>query len=509
MATKKYVSLEKLTKYDELLKAKMATDDAAALQSAKDYADGLASNYEAAGSVASAKTELQGNIDALANGAVKANTDAVAKLNGDVNTDGSVAKSIATAIAPVQSKLDEVEGVANENAADILVLEGQVAALIAGTYDDTEIREMIGANADAIEEVKGTHSTDKQALEGAIALKADKTALDEVSAVANAAVKQSDYDVKIAALEAEDERIAGLVSAEAERAAGIEAGLEERLVEVEAFFKLAEGETLNDALDTLVEIQGYITSEGAAADKMVEDIAANAKAIEDMDAAYKAADAGLQANIDKKADITTVEGIDGRVGALETASATHALKTEVQAVADNLQAYSDAHAGDYTNEQIDAAIKVNTDAIAKLNDTYATDAELAQAIADEVARAEGAYAVKGLEKTVSDHVADGVAHITADERTLWNAALQASDIVIGSTNGSIAVKGVDVAVKGLGSAAFTDASAYDVSGAAAAVQGKLDEEIQRAKDAEKALSDRIDEFVEVSEQEIMDLFKTA
>lgn len=504
MATKKYVSLEKLTKYDELLKAKMAADDAAALKSAKDYADSLAGNYEATGSVATAKEELQGKIDALTNGAVKANTDAIAKLNGE--GDGSVAKSIATAIAPVQAKLDEVEGTANENAADILVLEGQVAALIAGTYDDTEVRGMISANADAIEELGKTHGTDKKALEDAIALKADKTALDEVSGVANAAVKKSDYDVKMAALDAEDERIAGLVSAEAERAAGVEAGLEGRLEEVEAFFKLAEGETLNDALDTLVEIQTYLNTEGAAADKMVEDIAANKKSIEDMDAAYKAADVTLQENINKKADITVVEGIDGRVGALETASATHALKTEVEAVANNLQAYSDAHASDYTNAQIDEAIKVNTDAIAKLNDVYATDAELAQAIENEVSRANGAYAVKGLEKTVSDHMADAVAHITSDERTLWNAALQAADIVTGSTNGSIAVKGVDVAVKGLGSAAFTDAGAYDAAGAASAVQGKLNEEIERAQNAEKALSDRIDAFQECAESDIIALF---
>jgi hypothetical protein len=35
MANKKYVSLAKLTKYDELLKAKMAADDAAALAAAK------------------------------------------------------------------------------------------------------------------------------------------------------------------------------------------------------------------------------------------------------------------------------------------------------------------------------------------------------------------------------------------------------------------------------------------------------------------------------------------
>ena len=41
MATKKYLSLERLTEYDELLKAKIAADDAATLESAKSYADGL------------------------------------------------------------------------------------------------------------------------------------------------------------------------------------------------------------------------------------------------------------------------------------------------------------------------------------------------------------------------------------------------------------------------------------------------------------------------------------
>lgn len=48
------------------------------------------------------------------------------------------------------------------------------------------------------------------------------------------------------------------------------------------------------------------------------------------------------------------------------------------------------------------------------------------------------------------------------------SALQASDITTGSANGTIAVKGADVAVKGLGSAAYTEASAY-----ATAAQGEL------------------------------------
>lgn len=61
-----------------------------------------------------------------------------------------------------------------------------------------------------------------------------------------------------------------------------------------------------------------------------------------------------------------------------------------------------------------------------------------------------------------------------DKLALAVSALQAADITSGKTNGSIAVKGTDVAVTGLKSAAFKDATAFDKAGAAAAVEGKLE-----------------------------------
>lgn len=80
------------------------------------------------------------------------------------------------------------------------------------------------------------------------------------------------------------------------------------------------------------------------------------------------------------------------------------------------------------------------------------------------------YAAKSLETTVANHVADTVAHVTADDKIAWNNALQSENISTGSANGTIAVKGNDVAVKGLGSAAYTDASAYDAAGSASAAE---------------------------------------
>lgn len=353
--TKKYVSLEKLGLYDEKIKKVITDGDAAALQSAKDYADGLASNYDAAGSantaLESAKAYADGKDPAIqaAQAAAEAAAAAASVADGKaVAAQGEVDAlevlvgtlpegTTATSVVDYVNK--KTEGIATDAA--LGELNSQVAGLqtavqnittdyLKGT-DKTALEGKITAAQDAANKAQGdvntltqTHATDKAALEGAIALKADQTALDAVSAVANAAVKQSDYDTKIAALEAEDERIAGLVATEKSRAEGIEAGLEGRLVEVEAFFKLSEGEQLDTALDTLKEIQTYITGEGAAADQMVLDIAANKKAIEDHVATnhdFAAADATLKEELNgeiaKKADKTTVEGIDGRLTTAE------------------------------------------------------------------------------------------------------------------------------------------------------------------------------------------------
>ena len=53
------------------------------------------------------------------------------------------------------------------------------------------------------------------------------------------------------------------------------------------------------------------------------------------------------------------------------------------------------------------------------------------------------------------------------------SALQASDITTGSTSGTISVDGTDVAVNGLGSAAYENTSAFDVAGAAATAQAAV------------------------------------
>jgi hypothetical protein len=497
---KKYVSLAKLAKYDELLKAKMAADDAKVLKDAKDYADSLKDNYEASGTVATAKQELQDAINSLANGAVADNAAAIAKLNGDANTTGSVAKAVADAAATLQASINAVDSKADQNATDIDTLEGKVDALEKGTYNDSEVRGLIAGNTEAIGELEQTHATDKSALEASIALKADQTALETVSAVANAAVKQSDYDTKVAALEAEDARIAGLVADEVATRDAADKAFDERLIEVETFFKTTDGETLDTALDTLVEIQKYVTDEGAAADQMVKDIAANAKAIEDEVKARGEADTALQNAIDLKADASALGALDGRVGELETASATHATKTEVQNVSDALTQYQEAHAGDYTNAQIDAAIKVVADDVASLGDTYATDSELAQAIADAktdasnkdaVVLAEAQKASTAVQTALDTHTGNADIHVTAEQKTAWTTAVGKAH-----EHGNIQV------LNGITSDKITEWDKVSAKADATALQA----ESERAVAKENELSAAIAAFVECSEQDVIDLF---
>lgn len=68
--------------------------------------------------------------------------------------------------------------------------------------------------------------------------------------------------------------------------------------------------------------------------------------------------------------------------------------------------------------------------------------------------------------------ADGLGskYATAAQGAKADTALQAADVVTGTVNGAISVKGTNVQVKGLGSAAYTASTAYEKAGAVAALQ---------------------------------------
>lgn len=82
---------------------------------------------------------------------------------------------------------------------------------------------------------------------------------------------------------------------------------------------------------------------------------------------------------------------------------------------------------------------------------------------------------------------------------LAESALQKSDIAEGSVNGTISVDGSDVKVHGLGSAAYTDSSAYEVAGAAGIALGDAkdytDGEIKKLNATTLKMSDTEDSSI--------------
>ena len=343
MATKKYVSLEKLTKYDELVKSYIGTQDEAVLAAAKKYAEDLGVNYDAAGSAVTEAGKVQTKLNeevARATAAEEANAAAAKKAQDEVDALELVVDGKAD-----QTALDALSNKVGTVPADQTVM-GIITKIQQDAYDDTELRGLISglesSKADktqvatditnavaaetsaretavagvqgAVDALSGTHATDKAALEGAIALKADKTTLEEVSAVANAAVKQADYDVKVKALEDEDIRIAGLVTTEKARAEGVEAGLRTDVDAIKAdYLKAADKTELSNAIaaeaeraagveeslqtqintimnnpdtegviNSINEFTQYIADHGEIAEGFRTDIDANAEAIEDL-----------------------------------------------------------------------------------------------------------------------------------------------------------------------------------------------------------------------------------
>lgn len=104
---------------------------------------------------------------------------------------------------------------------------------------------------------------------------------------------------------------------------------ETRIAKVEDFFETADGESLNQALDTLIEIQKEIAEDDEGAAAMLSSINTNTAAIEKLNG-----DANTAGSVDKKiadavAPLATTDALSdlaSEVGALEAAAAT---KTEL------------------------------------------------------------------------------------------------------------------------------------------------------------------------------------
>ena len=212
----------------------------------------------------------------LANGAVKANTEAIAKLNGDDKTEGSVDYKVA----------QEVAKILNDNDADDIDTLEEIAAWIKNdTAGVGALNKKVTDNEAAIAKLNGDAETD-----GSVAKKiADAIAAENLAQYALA----SDLDDAEEAIEA----LQGVVgkAAEGEEAAtGLVKGVADNAAEITALKGLVGDKKVSEA------IEGAIT----------------------------------EANLGQYALDSDLEEAEGRIGDLETDSHTHGNKTVLDGISE-------------------------------------------------------------------------------------------------------------------------------------------------------------------------------
>lgn len=373
MAEKKYLDLTGLGQYDAKIKAKIAADDATTLESAKSYADGLASNYEAAGNVATGVAEAKAYTDTEV---AKANAAAAA-------ADTKAAQGVADA-AKAQAAADKAQG--EVDALEILV----------GTLPDTATAETIVAYVDektagiategAMTELAGRVTTVEgkvSTIEGDYLKNADKEALQGEIAAAQEAAEEAAVDRVLGYLAEEEvnvdfdtlKEVAAWIESDTTRAAELTTRVstaEGKITAAEGKITALEGE-MDTAQADIAALQAAIGDEGSVDSMIDAAVAAEAKLREEADAALdtkisanaaaaKAADdkaVAAQGEVDAlelvvaekaaQADLDAAVGrigtAEGKITALEGASHTHDNKTVLDGVtADKVAGWDDAAA---------------------------------------------------------------------------------------------------------------------------------------------------------------------
>lgn len=323
-------------------------------------------------------------------------------LDGSGSGDGADA-GILTRMATAEGNIVNLQS-------DVTTLQGEMDAVetaveaIENTIGDWE------ENAKTIAEAVG-------GLDGRVS--ANEAAIEVLNGEGAGSVKKAEADAKAHA--------EGLVNA-------LSATVDDVKADVDAFLNAAEvGEA---AVDTLKEIQAYITSDLAAADEMVKNIAANAKAIEDEVKDREDAVAALQALVEANAG--NIETVTAQAGT--NASAIEALQAQVKALSE-----------DTTNADAIAALAGRVDALEK-DDTLAKSVE---ALEGRMDTAEGgisanAAAIEALQALVESNGeaisgnADAISELanrvkSLEDSTVCQEAIEAVNDRVDAAEGRITV----------------------------------------------------------------------
>lgn len=451
MAEKKYIDLTGLAHYDEKIKAAIDSKDAATLKSAKDYADSLAGNYDAAGT---AETKVQ----ELANGQVKTNTAAITKLNGDAKTDGSVAKAVADAQAGLETKI---------SAADAKAAGAQTAVDNLKTYVGT-----IPEGATSKDVV--SYVNEKTA---GIATDASLGALKKRVDTAEGDIKTAKAD--ITALQGRADAVEGKVAA----LVGEDAGKSARTIANEELTKQLIPEGAKESLDTLQEIAAWIQ-------KHPDDASA-------MNAAISALKTKV-GDIPEGATSTTIVAYIKELVDAEKVRATGAeggLDTRVKAVEAKLGSGEGSVA-----KQIEAAVKVETDARVAADSALDGKITTAQGAADKAQSDVNALKDVVASKAAAADVTALTTRVTAAEKDVDD--LQAAI----APDGKVTVAIADAKKAGTDAQAAADKNKTDIAGLTTTVGGHTTT-LSSHGDRISALETKVgDGFVAITNEEIDGLF---
>ena len=323
------------TYVDEELGKKVNTSDFNTFKSQNTTAIGTAKSE----AIAAAKTETETQVNALRDGAVKANADAIAAIKNHAFVDSFA--DVMTEMGKYQLSGDyatkaEAQGYANAK--------------------DAAIAEAKKAGTDAAAALE-TYKTSNNA---AVALKADQTALNAVSAVANAAATN-------AALLEEIERAMAAEKANADAIALLTDGVDQ------------------DKVDSVKDLIAYVEEHGPEVEQMQKDIAANTKAITDEAARADAEEKRLAGLIVGNAEdiaenaraIAALNAADGKIANAEKADVASSLDNtaieQVKGIKVNNASNADTLGGKAASEFATAAQGAKADTAvqpAALNDYY-------------------------------------------------------------------------------------------------------------------------------------------
>ena len=272
------------------------------------------------------RTDLEGLITAekeRALAAEKVNADAIALLNNNAETAGSVDYKIAQAVASIMENPDETMNSINE----------LVTWVNDHAEDALELSNQVSANKGAIEKLNGTG-------EGSVA-KAIADAIDAENLEQYALA--SDLDVAEGKIEALEGKVDVAKVSEA-----ISAAIAAQ--DFSGFTTDAEHTELSDKVTTAEGKIAALEAKFGDGEGSVADMVADAKQ-EAIDAA--AEDAKSKADAAQAAAIAEATRLDGlmnaRVDAIEAVVETHALKSDVQAIDSRLTAETGANATEITN----------------------------------------------------------------------------------------------------------------------------------------------------------------